>query len=1378
MPTTHKAPPSRRHTIDPLPWYRNTFDREGIAVDPASGALSYTASHRTDDDDSSHVHKPVDQQTYQPSVPRQHAAAWTRRQEKLEPIATRPVIPHTPSKLLGRMSWDPHVLDIRETERRPDSPTIPRDKLRTIPGHAKAGGNTHATADDGRSPMELLWTADDALTKMRANTAVQALRKRDEDKYLEPVEREFTFTSVGRARQSLLGRFSFHDSMMNVATEAIDRTQPNDAAASDERVVLSNQRSGSQRNKAASLTPANQLKYFGGAAKQTFYAHYKAVSGKHHLFRATPTKYRVPPSSGKRGTGDDNDDDEDDRIGDDEAMMLRDVTPRTRAVVSSLSSQRPAIPLIIRKDTTSVFDFSYQSLGDVYVAQFAACAASLPFVEEINVRDNRLSDAGLNTLLVAIHKHLKLRRLDISENEIGTSAAKTLRRYIEDKACTLKQLVMEKSDIDDFECAAFMTAFEKNTSVVELVIPRNRIGEAEQLNVVKPEITTGGEAIASMLYVNETISMLDMSWNLLRLESGVTLAQSLQFNKKLLELHVAYNACGDAGAMTFGHVLTINATLKVLDLSYNNVGCRGALVLASAASKSKSLRRLLLNGNNIGKEGGRALMFATCANTADQGCEIEITGCNLASTHTSRGGGDKFFDPTDPAGDYSLEMTDPFDRMIATELLRLATFKKGCRFEKLKHHSRTERVKNKGTVVQLVHPNVSSVFNSPLDVFYASVVAKPRKPPPTELTQVVDVFALLSVFKDLHLSPSKETLDAILARMQTEWTLSMDVTEFSDLFLHALFELTDRDGSGGIDAPELQATMARLGLDVTDHEALRAVAQYDLDNSGTIEDFEFVEFMKAQVRYQAFGSKKSMAGLDPNRFALRDVATNQVWQIPVEGRLEVTFVYEREAILDAHDAKNRISDAGIAQLIRNIHLQAKNPTEKLELYYFAIADSEVGRSLSRERTMTTTQSRILFSAAQAYELLEQCGGLTKDVRVKAVGRTLFQMITAKDAHHLVSTTLNLRERAMLKVDLGNAYAVIMGGAMAHFALDLTNKADRWVARKLAETAQVEKKASIASLRGDTSQHMNWENFRNETLDGERLVLTTSFFNSLPQTGRLEFDYVSTSRPPRGAKALSTRRFEQLVAELAKDVVFIDIPDAADATVPEDARARARRRWKKIADYVLQNQFLNMLIFARSHIFRIKNCREEVRLKLVQIETVVSDRYLTAAQASQIVMSMPSGFHGRVEAARVLFARLVDVGNFCDIFDCLARDEQLDLVKMIGWLNIFNPDKPDRFYELDLSVLEDYNMAKILIRLAVLEEGDNWLDGYTYSPSLTEPPHPNWVLPISWDADDTGKGEGPRRTGILRLTFTSKIEDGCLPDWDARQEMKKRVLCGP
>ncbi|RLO13805.1 hypothetical protein DYB28_013362, partial [Aphanomyces astaci] len=491
------------------------------------------------------------------------------------------------------MSWDPAVLEVGNVQREAGKHVVPpRDKLWAM-STVKLGAN-----DDDRHALDV------TLARLRTNTRVQAILKRDEAKFHPPVAPNVAYTPVVRARQSLLSKFSFHDTMTHLHPTAAampgvddDDQDAQDKTADDQRV-----------EKHQSLSRENQVKYFGESAKHAFYAHYKHMSSKQHLFRSShpelatddePTSEEVPQDGGG-------------------VVPAPDITPRTRVVVGSLSNHRPAMPLIIRKHTTSVFDFSFQSLGDDYIRQFAACINALPFVEEINVRDNRLSDVGLNALLTAIHvNQLKLRKLDISENEIGDGAAKTMRLYIECKETCDR--VMEKSDIDDFECAAFMTAFEKNTSVLELTMPRNRIGEAEQLNVVQPEITTGGEAIASMLYVNFTIAKLDISWNLLRLESGVTLAKSLEFNKKLLELHVAYNACGDAGAMMFGHVLTINTTLRTLDLSYNNVGCRGALVLASAASKTKTLRNLLLNGNNIGKEGGRALMFAMCSTQTDQG---------------------------------------------------------------------------------------------------------------------------------------------------------------------------------------------------------------------------------------------------------------------------------------------------------------------------------------------------------------------------------------------------------------------------------------------------------------------------------------------------------------------------------------------------------------------------------------------------------------------------------------------------------------------------------------------------------------------------------------------------------------------------------------
>ncbi|CAN0594179.1 unnamed protein product, partial [Ectocarpus sp. 12 AP-2014] len=59
---------------------------------------------------------------------------------------------------------------------------------------------------------------------------------------------------------------------------------------------------------------------------------------------------------------------------------------------------------------------------------------------------------------------------------------------------------------------------------------------------------------------------------------------------------------------------------------------------------------------------------------------------------------------------------------------------------------------------------------------------------------------------------------------------------------------------------------------------------------------------------------------------------------------------------------------------------------------------------------------------------------------------------------------------------------------------------------------------------DTSQHGNWQNFRNAEYNREPVVLTSAWFIKLPSSGMLRFDYVATSRPDHHQIPLTQRRF--------------------------------------------------------------------------------------------------------------------------------------------------------------------------------------------------------------------------------------------------------------
>ncbi|KAI3667275.1 hypothetical protein L6452_42325 [Arctium lappa] len=61
------------------------------------------------------------------------------------------------------------------------------------------------------------------------------------------------------------------------------------------------------------------------------------------------------------------------------------------------------------------------------------------------------------------------------------------------------------------------------------------------------------------------------------------------------------------------------------------------------------------------------------------------------------------------------------------------------------------------------------------------------------------------------------------------------------------FELFDTDGSGTIDAKELNVAMRALGFEMTDEQINQMIADVDKDGSGAIDFDEFVHMMTAKI---------------------------------------------------------------------------------------------------------------------------------------------------------------------------------------------------------------------------------------------------------------------------------------------------------------------------------------------------------------------------------------------------------------------------------------------------------------------------------------------------------------------------------------------------
>lgn len=184
-----------------------------------------------------------------------------------------------------------------------------------------------------------------------------------------------------------------------------------------------------------------------------------------------------------------------------------------------------------------------------------------------------------------------------------------------------------------------------------------------------------------------------------------------------------------------------------------------------------------------------------------------------------------------------------------------------------------------------------------------------------------------------------------------------------------------------------------------------------------------------------------------------------------------------------------------------------------------------------------------------------------------------------------------------------------------------------------------------------------------------------------------------------------------------------------------------------------------------------------------LETVLAGRYLTSAQLGSIVERFPFGQLKlsdfgtyRVELIISLFSRITDLVNFEYVLKELENHEIAMLFFRLGWLNMWNPLKPEGYIMLDLSRREERQVARMLITLNYVEPGPTWQE-QSYRPAINDPPYdPEWKLPVSWYDENTLP-----KTGLLSLLYFGGkgIQlQGCEPSIATRMSLMSLVLAQP
>ena len=278
-------------------------------------------------------------------------------------------------------------------------------------------------------------------------------------------------------------------------------------------------------------------------------------------------------------------------------------TPRHMYLRETTKKNLLPFPNILRKEKQPKGVFlAHKGLGDVRFMPVVEVLHRLPAIETVNLCDNRLTDHSLMPLMSKLVHMPSLTHLDLSFNDMDDSSV-SIQEFIKADSCFLETLLINGSDVDDYECCNLCEAMIENSSIKVLGLANNLIGNEEFKRVTKPDLWLGGNGIAKMLEHNSTLTELDLTYNQIRADSAVAIGKSIKHNKSLQKLKLAYNSFGDLGTQWLGHSLKANESLHYLDLTSNVLVAKCVCVLVNALSENASMRDIILDDNVLGELG-------------------------------------------------------------------------------------------------------------------------------------------------------------------------------------------------------------------------------------------------------------------------------------------------------------------------------------------------------------------------------------------------------------------------------------------------------------------------------------------------------------------------------------------------------------------------------------------------------------------------------------------------------------------------------------------------------------------------------------------------------------------------------------------------------
>ncbi|XP_059818026.1 NACHT, LRR and PYD domains-containing protein 12-like [Hypanus sabinus] len=247
--------------------------------------------------------------------------------------------------------------------------------------------------------------------------------------------------------------------------------------------------------------------------------------------------------------------------------------------------------------------------------------------------DVGLTDSGVEDFASALSTNPSLTELDMSENKLGDSGVKLVSVALRNPECKIQKLGLIDVGLTDSGADDLASTLSTNPSLTELNLSGNKLGDSgvklvsaalrnpeckiQRLWLIDVGLTDSGvEDLASALSTNTSLMELDMSENELG-DAGVKIVSAALRNPecKIQKLRLTRVSLSDSGAEDLVSALSTNPSLMELNLSGNELGDSGVkLVSAALRNPECKIQKLWLDKVGLTDSGTEELVSALSTN--------------------------------------------------------------------------------------------------------------------------------------------------------------------------------------------------------------------------------------------------------------------------------------------------------------------------------------------------------------------------------------------------------------------------------------------------------------------------------------------------------------------------------------------------------------------------------------------------------------------------------------------------------------------------------------------------------------------------------------------------------------------------------------------